>query len=175
MRTRAIVYAAAFAATIPAANWMIGHVGNCSPLGPCTISVGFGLIAPSGVLMIGLALVLRDQLHEDLGWRACAVAILLGSCLSVLIAPASTALASGAAFLFSEVADTLVYQRLRARSRAWAVLASQAVGSAIDSVIFVVVAFGSLDLSLGTTVAKIYAGAAFAALIWMRGKRLGGK
>lgn len=34
---------AAFLLTIPAANWMISHVGDCSSGGPCTIPVGFGL------------------------------------------------------------------------------------------------------------------------------------
>ncbi|MBN4747477.1 VUT family protein, partial [Pandoraea nosoerga] len=50
-----------FIATIPLANWLIGNVGTtCVPGGPCIIPVGFGLMAPSGVLMVGLALVLRD-------------------------------------------------------------------------------------------------------------------
>jgi len=45
-----------FALTIPTANWLIGNVGTvCIPDGPCLIPVGFGLMAPSGVLMIGVA------------------------------------------------------------------------------------------------------------------------
>ena len=49
-----------YIATIPAANYMIGNVGTvCIPDGPCLIPVGFGVMAPSGVLMIGLALMLR--------------------------------------------------------------------------------------------------------------------
>ena len=59
---------AAFTLTIPAANWLIGNVGTmCIPDGPCLVPVGFGLAAPSGVLMIGIALVLRDALHEQGG------------------------------------------------------------------------------------------------------------
>jgi hypothetical protein len=55
------IAATGYALTIPAANWMIGNVGTfCVPDGPCLIPLGFGLMAPSGVLMIGLALVLRD-------------------------------------------------------------------------------------------------------------------
>ena len=62
---------AAFALTIPAANWLIGNAGTtCIPNGPCLIPVAPGLMAPSGVLMIGLALVLRDVVHERLGARA---------------------------------------------------------------------------------------------------------
>ena len=62
--------ALAYASTIPAANWMIGNVGTvCIPDGPCLIPLGFGITAPSGVLMIGLALLLRDAVHEYLGAR----------------------------------------------------------------------------------------------------------
>jgi uncharacterized PurR-regulated membrane protein YhhQ (DUF165 family) len=72
---------AAFAATIPAANWLIGNVGACVPAGPCLVPVGFGLMAPSGVLMIGVALVLRDWLHEVAGRRWGFAAVLIGDCI----------------------------------------------------------------------------------------------
>jgi hypothetical protein len=69
----------AFALTIPAANWLIGNVGAvCVPDGPCLIPVGFGLMAPSGVLMIGLALVLRDLVQELIGVKGALLAIALG-------------------------------------------------------------------------------------------------
>ena len=59
-KTQGYFYLAAFALCIPAANWLIGNVGTfCVPKGPCLIPVAPGLTAPSGVLMIGLALVLR--------------------------------------------------------------------------------------------------------------------
>ncbi|MFZ1102714.1 MAG: VUT family protein, partial [Hyphomicrobiaceae bacterium] len=51
----------AFTLCIPAANWLIGNVGTaCMPNGPCLIPVAPGIDAPSGVPMIGFALVLRD-------------------------------------------------------------------------------------------------------------------
>src|SRR4051812_21774383 len=60
-RLEGFVYLAAFTGSIPIANWMIGNVGTaCVPNGPCIVPVAPGLVAPSGVLMIGLALVLRD-------------------------------------------------------------------------------------------------------------------
>lgn len=44
---------AAFIATIPAANWLIGNAGTvCAPNGPCLIPVAPGIMAPSGVLMM---------------------------------------------------------------------------------------------------------------------------
>lgn len=162
---------ALFAATIPAANWLIGNVGNCIPNGPCLIPVGFGLMAPSGVLMIGLALVLRDWLHELAGWQWSFVAVLTGGVLSLLFSPAALAIASAAAFTLSEMADLAVYARLRERGRALAVMASQVVGAALDSALFVYLAFGSLQFSAGTTLAKIYAGAAVALILWARRRR----
>ena len=51
----------AFLACVPAANWLIVHVGTvCVPEGPCLVPVAPGILAPSGVLTVGVALVLRD-------------------------------------------------------------------------------------------------------------------
>jgi len=161
------IAAALFGATIPAANWLIGNVGTtCIPDGPCLIPVGFGLMAPSGVLMIGLALVLRDWLHELAGWKWSLMAVMAGGVLSLAFSPPSIALASAVAFTLAELADLGVYSRLRLKGRALAVLASQVVGAALDSAVFVWIAFGSLDFSAGTTLAKIYAGAAVAMILW---------
>lgn len=160
---------ALFAATIPTANWLIGNVGTvCVSEGPCLVPVGFGLMAPSGVLMIGLALVLRDWLHELAGWRWSLVAVLVGGALSLLFSPPALALASAVAFTLAELADLGVYAKLRERSRPWAVMASQIVGAALDSAVFVYLAFGSLQFSVGTTLGKLYAGAAVALLLWVR-------
>jgi uncharacterized PurR-regulated membrane protein YhhQ (DUF165 family) len=161
----------AFAATIPAANWLIGNVGTvCIPEGPCLIPVGFGLMAPSGVLMIGAALVLRDLVHELAGWKWALFAVLIGSGLSLITSPASLAIASAAAFMFAELADLAVYSRLRKRGKALAVMASGVVGAALDSMLFVWLAFGSLEFSAGTTLAKIYASAAVAAFLMLRAR-----
>jgi queuosine precursor transporter len=157
----------AFASTIPAANWLIGNWGAvCIPQGPCLVPVGFGLMAPSGVLMIGLALVLRDWLHELVGWKWAFAAVLFGGALSLVFSPPALAAASTLAFVFAELADTAVYARLRARGRPLAVLASQVVGAFLDSALFVFIAFGSFEFSLGTTLGKLYAGVAVAALLW---------
>jgi uncharacterized PurR-regulated membrane protein YhhQ (DUF165 family) len=93
-----------FALTIPAANWLIGNVGtNCVPHGPCLVPVAPGLLAPSGVTMVGVALVLRDLVQRRLGTTVSALAILAGSGLSILYAPASLVVASATAFLLSEL------------------------------------------------------------------------
>lgn len=160
---------AVFAATVPAANWLIGNVGTvCVPDGPCLIPVGFGLMAPSGVLMIGLALVLRDALHEVGGWRLALAGVLIGAAASMMVAPPALAVASAASFLIAELADMAVYAPLRRRGRALAVLVSGIAGAAVDSVAFLLIAFGSLDHAAGLILAKLYASAVVAAVLHLR-------
>lgn len=163
----------AFAACMPAANWLIGNVGTvCVPSGPCLIPVAPGLLAPSGVLVIGLALVLRDLLHEIAGLRAVFAALVVGAALSYLTSPPMLALASAVAFFLAELADLAVYAPLRRRRLALAVLASGLVGAAVDSALFVWLAFGSLDFSIGTWIGKIYASAlAVAVLLLIKERR----
>lgn len=121
--------------------------------------------------MIGIALVLRDWLHEVAGWRGAMLAVLAGAGLSLLVSPPAVAIASAAALLFAEAADTVVYARLRAASKPAAVFVSQVVGAALDSALFVWLAFGSLEFSAGTTLAKIYAGVFVALYLWVRQRR----
>lgn len=163
---------AGFAATIPAANWMIGNVGTvCVPQGPCLIPVAPGLMAPSGVLMIGLALVLRDAVHEQLGARWAVAAILAGAALSGFIAPAPLVVASVVAFLLSELADLAVYAPLRRRHLAGAVMASGVAGAIVDSAAFLLIAFGSLAYMPGQVVGKLIMSALAAAFLMVRTAR----
>lgn len=163
---------ASFAATIPVANWFISNVGTfCVENGPCLIPVGFGLMAPSGVLFIGLALVLRDWLQELTNWKWSVVAVLVGGLLSLITSSPFIAVASAVAFVVAELFDLLVYTPLRKKGRHVAVLASGAVGSLVDSALFVVLAFGSLEFSLGTALAKMYASAIVAAYLYYKHKK----
>lgn len=158
---------ALFAATIPAANWLIGNVGTvCVPNGPCLIPVGFGLMAPSGVLMVGAALVLRDVVHERLGQWWAVAAIVLGAVLSALFAAPALVVASAAAFLLAEAADFAVYAPLRRKHLAWAVLLSGAAGAAVDSAVFLWLAFGSLALIEGQVVGKLWMSLLAAAILF---------
>ncbi|MEE8625601.1 MAG: hypothetical protein V3T19_09695, partial [Acidiferrobacterales bacterium] len=106
LKIEGYAYLLAFTACIPMANWMIGNVGlTCVPQGPCLIPVAPKLMAPSGVLMVGLALVLRDLVQRRLGRLWAVAAILAGAVLSAVVAPAALVVASGTAFLLSEMAD----------------------------------------------------------------------
>lgn len=165
--------AVAFLACIPAANWLIGNVGTtCIPNGPCLIPVAPGMMAPSGVLMIGAALALRDAVHEALGRAWVLALVLAGAGLSLLLSPPALALASAAAFLLSELADFAVYDRLRKRGLALAVAASGVVGAILDSVLFSWLAFGEVKWAAGLILAKLYASAAYALWLASRARRV---
>lgn len=172
MRLIGLASLAAYAATIPAANWMIGNVGTvCVPDGPCLIPVGPGLMAPSGVLMIGAALVLRDAVHRLLGWQWALAAIAAGVALSAAVAPPALVVASAVAFALSELADFAVYAPLQRRRLVLAVLASGAVGAVVDSVVFLQLAFGSLDFIAGQIVGKLLMTIAAAGVLFAMRRR----
>jgi queuosine precursor transporter len=156
-RREGIAFLVLFALTIPAANWLIGNAGTtCVPNGPCLIPVAPGLMAPSGVTMIGIALVLRDLVQRRLGLGIAVAAILVGAVLSALVAPPALVVASAAAFLLSELADFAVYTPLARRRLVAAVVASSLVGLVVDSIVFLWLAFGSLDFLAGQVVGKAW-------------------
>jgi queuosine precursor transporter len=172
------VFLVLFAFTIPAANWLIGHVGtSCAvPHGPCVVPVAPGLMAPSGVMMVGIALVLRDLVQRRLGTGPSALAILFGSGVSALLAPASLVIASAAAFILSEFADLAVYTPLARRRLVAAVVASSLIGLIVDSIVFLWLAFGSLDFLAGQVVGKswmVLLSIPFVAWLRRRDERLG--
>lgn len=163
---RSIALFALFVGTVFAANWALNEWG--------LVSVGFGLMAPAGVYFAGLAFGLRDALHEEAGAKWVVSAILVGSAASYLIEDAasipgghtSIAVASGAAFLLSELADLVVYSPLRKRQWTVAVVASNIVGAIVDSALFLWLAFGSLDNIDGLIVGKAYMIAVAIPIVW---------
>jgi uncharacterized PurR-regulated membrane protein YhhQ (DUF165 family) len=148
---------AVYVASIPAANWMIGHVGTTVlPGGVHLAPVGFGLSAPSGVYAAGVAFVARDVVQRAAGRKVALMAIVAGTLLAALVNP-RLAVASGAAFLFSELADFAVYTPLQRRSFPAAVLASGIAGSVVDSLIFLAVAGIPLAAALpGLVLGKVW-------------------
>jgi hypothetical protein len=149
---------ACFLASIPLANWMVLHVGTvCVPHGPCLVPVAPGVLAPSGVLTVGAALVLRDVVQRCLGLAWGLAAVAAGTVLSVLVAPGPLVIASGAAFALSEFADFAVYTPLQRRRLMAAVVASSVVGLVVDSLVFLALAFGSLEFIGGQIVGKLWA------------------
>lgn len=153
-----MIYLLAYIATIFGANWAISTFGF--------IPVGFGLMAPAGVLFAGAALAFRDLVQDSLGKGWTIAAIVIGAALSYFVSPAF-ALASGAAFLLSEAADLWVYTPLRKRNWYGAVAASNAVGLVVDSALFLLIAFGSLEFIAGQIVGKTEVTLAFLALAYL--------
>ena len=170
VRIEGLLYLLGFALSIPAANWLIGHVGTtCVPSGPCLIPVAPHIMAPSGVLMIGLALVLRDLVQRRLGLHWSVAAILGGAAISALLAPPSLVIASACAFLLSEFADLAVYTPLQRRRLVLAVAASAALGLVVDSIVFLYLAFGDLTFLPGQVIGKAWMVALSLPLIlWLR-------
>ena len=154
---------AAYVATIPAANWAVAHYG--------AVPVGFGLLAPAGVYAVGIALVLRDLAREAAGRAAVVAAIAVGAALSWLLAAPALALASAAAFAVSESLDFAVYEPLRKRGLLAAMTASNAVGLAADSLVFLWLAFGSLEFLPGQLLGKAWMTLAAAAVIAVIARR----
>jgi queuosine precursor transporter len=153
-----VMFLVAFALTIPIANWMIGNVGTVcvESAGPCLIPVAPGIMAPSGVLMIGIALVLRDLVQRRLGVGYSAAAVVIGAALSAWLSPPALVLASGVAFLVSEFVDLAVYTPLARQRLVLAVLLSGFFGLVVDSILFLWLAFGSLQFLPGQILGKLW-------------------
>ena len=142
----ATVLIAFYIGTIVAANWATVHFGP--------VPVGLGLVAPAGVYFAGLAFTLRDLLHRAAGSAVVVIAIGTGGALSYILSTPALAIASATAFTVSELADLAVYQPLHRRRWLTAVVASNVVGFAVDSVLFLLMAFGSLAFLPGQLLGK---------------------
>lgn len=157
-----IIAALGLLASVIVANWATSNFGF--------VSVGFGLTATAGTFAAGFALALRDATQDALGKSAVIAVIVLGAVVSYVVADPMIALASGAAFLISELCDFGVYTPLRKKSslgdRRWAiaVVASNIVGAIVDTVVFLVIAFGAASVApaiLGQLVGKTWATAGY--------------
>lgn len=138
MSAKSAAVAAAFIASIIAANWLTVHYGF--------VPVGFGFMATAGTYAAGLTLCLRDWTHEALGRWPTAGLILAGAALTYTISPVF-AVASGTAFIVGELADFAVYSPLRRRGLIKALVASNVVGMFVDTILFLGLAFGWATVS----------------------------
>ena len=163
MNTRGLIWLVAYTGSIVLANWLVIAFGLL-PIGP--------LLIPAGTFAAGLTFGLRDLVQRDLGKRWTVIAILVGAGLSALLSP-QLALASGAAFLASELLDFAVYTRLLARGWVPAVVASNVVGGLLDTALFLVLAgFWSWPALIGVVLVKWLMTAPILALgAWRGGSR----
>jgi uncharacterized PurR-regulated membrane protein YhhQ (DUF165 family) len=165
IRLLGVLTLAGYVATIAAANYATATFGM--------VPLGFGLTATAGTFAAGLALTLRDLVQDQLGRRAVLTAIAAGALLSYVVATPVLAVASGSAFLLSELCDWVVYTPLRRRGWARAVLASNAVGAVADTVVFLALAGFPIAVALpGQLLGKAWATAVpVAAVLAVRGLR----
>lgn len=148
VRTAPVAWFTVYLATIPAANLAVEHWQQAP--------VGFGLTAPAGVYFVGIALVCRDLLRKTAGRAAVLVAMGIGVALSYWLADPRFATASAAAFAVSEVIDFFAYEGLRKRGLKVAMGVSNLFGLLADSVIFLLIAFGSLEFLAGQAFGKAW-------------------
>jgi uncharacterized PurR-regulated membrane protein YhhQ (DUF165 family) len=109
---------------------------------------GAAMAIPVAFTLIALDLSTRDALHERWHgrhlWRNMAGLILAGSILSAAlnVNALPIAVASFAAFAAAGVADTVTYTLLGKYTRLFKMNGSNAVSAAVDSLVFLVLAFG---------------------------------
>jgi uncharacterized PurR-regulated membrane protein YhhQ (DUF165 family) len=142
--------AAAYVATIAAANYATAHFG--------LVHVGFGLVVTAGTFAAGLSFVARDLVQDTAGRWAVVAAVVAGALLSAAISPAQLAVASGVTFLVAETADMAVYTPLRKRHRLTGWVASNIVGSLIDSALFLYLAGFPMSGFTGQALVKVAVG-----------------
>ena len=158
-----MLYLILFIATIFGANWAIETYG--------LVPVGPDLIAPAGVYFAGLAFTFRDLAQDRVGRLWIVAAIVVGALISGLVST-KFAMASGVAFLVSELLDFAVYTPLRRRNWIGAVVASNIVGLVADSIVFLTLAFGSLQYLPGQVVGKMWMTLLAAGVLWLLRRRL---
>lgn len=149
-----MIYIGLYLGAIVAANLIITILGPTA-----TIITAF--------IFIGLDLTVRDYLHETwqgkgLIWKM-ALLIAAGSIISWGLNKDAgpIALASFVAFAAAGIADTIIYQLLKEKTKFLKVNGSNVVSSGVDSLIFPTMAFGSLMpfIVLGQFAAKVFGGA----------------
>lgn len=155
---------AGFIGTILIANAVTSAYGMV-PVAP-------GVVATAGTYAAGLSFVLRDLVHDLYGRRATLALIVLGAALSFAISAPFIALASGVAFLLSESADLLVYAPLRRRGYIRAAVASNIVGSIVDTLVFLSIAGFPLVAFGGQMIGKLTVTAVTVGLVFLARKAL---
>jgi queuosine precursor transporter len=127
------------------------------------VSVGFGYVAPAGVYAIGAVLVLRDWIQQVAGLVVSLVLVYVAGLVSWGIAEAAgwttlqkVAIGSVVAFTVSETVEAAIFTPLRRRSLSGGVALSATVGSALDSFVFLSIAFGSEAFFVGQFIGKTW-------------------
>lgn len=138
-----------YVGAIVAANVLTFHLG--------LVPVGFGLVVTAGTYAAGFALLARDFVHRYAGLPWVFAGIAFGIVLSWLLASPAIALASVVAFGVAELADLVVFVKVRPKGFVRAALISNVVSAPIDTVLFLWIAGFPLTFEsiVGQLVGKI--------------------
>ena len=149
---RYLVLATGYFGLVVLANWLASRY---------VVSVGFGRVAPAGVFCIGGVLVLRDWLQQLRGLLWTMPLVYVAGLASWGIGDLAgwtrlekIAVASVVAFTVSETAEAVVFTPLRKRSLTLGVALSGTVGNALDSWLFLQLAFASQSFFVGQFIGK---------------------
>lgn len=129
------------------------------------VPAGFGLTVTAGTYTAGLALAVRDTLHDLAGTRIVLLALAVAATVSVITADPRIVVASTLAAIVSELADLAVYTPLRHRHLPLAIAASGLVGALVDSV-------GFLALAGFPLTTQAIAGQLLVKVVWVTGAYL---
>lgn len=113
-----------------------------------------GISFPAGAVAVGFTFTARDLVQRRFGKWGCWIWMLAASAISAIFSP-TLALASLGAFVVAEGLDWAVFTAspLSFRGR---VIVSNIVGTPLDSIIFVYLAFGPIwDAMWGQTIVKL--------------------
>jgi queuosine precursor transporter len=137
-----------FVALVLLANWLASRFVVHVPLTP--------YLAPAGVFCIGGVLVLRDWMQQVGGLARTMALTYAAGLLSWVVGDLTgwtslqkIAVASVVAFTVSETIEAVVFTPIRRRSLTTGVALSATVGNAVDSLIFLTLAFSSLAFFWG--------------------------
>ncbi|UNM95054.1 VUT family protein [Ignatzschineria rhizosphaerae] len=129
------IYLVAYVVSIFVANLLIDKF----------IELPFYGMLSAGTIFFAFVFTLRDHLHRygmKFALIGITIALIVNTSLSLLLAiPIRFIIASFLAILFSELADTAVFERLKERSWALKVIASNAVSVPVDSIVMTLIAF----------------------------------
>ena len=137
-----LTLATSFTGLVVLANWLASRFVVHVPLTP--------YLAPAGVFCIGGVLVLRDWMQQLGGLRKTMPLVYAAGLLSWLVGDVAgwsslqkIAVASVVAFTVSETVEALVFTPIRRRNLTLGVALSATVGNAVDSYVFLTLAFSS--------------------------------
>jgi uncharacterized PurR-regulated membrane protein YhhQ (DUF165 family) len=125
--------------------WLLAYIGSIVLANICTtqfglVPIGFGLMVTAGTFAAGFALIARDAVQVSAGKIVVLLAIIAGAAISAITSNPTIALASGIAFLVSELIDFAVFTPLKEKSLARAVVISSVVSAPVDTVLFLYLA-----------------------------------